>query len=100
MKKMSKAAKLSCQYTNHCTRATVSKTLGDAEFDRSDIIKVTGHRDTRSLDTYIGEASSSKKRAFSDAVNNLICIERINNQDQCSNKQLTLSTQSHLKKLF
>ena len=56
MKDMCKAAGLSQIYTNHCTRATVSKTLGDASFDRSDIIKVTGHRQTRSLDTYMGEA--------------------------------------------
>ena len=61
MQSMSKAANLSQVYTNHCTRATASKALGDASFDRSDIIKITGHRDTRSLDTYLGVASSSKK---------------------------------------
>ena len=73
MKNMCKAAGLSQIYTNHCTRATVSKTLGDASFDRSDIIKITGHRDTRSLDPYIGEASSSKKRALSDTIAGLTC---------------------------
>ena len=61
LKNMCKDAGLSQIYTNHCTRATASKALGDAAFDRSDIIKITGHRDTRSLDTYIGTASSSKK---------------------------------------
>ena len=73
MKNMSKAADLSQEYTNHCTRATASKALGDASFDRSDIIKITGHRDTRSLDTYLGVASSSKKRALSDTLSNLTC---------------------------
>lgn len=73
MKRMSLAAGLSQIYTNHCTRATASKTLGDASFDRSDIIKITGHRDTRSLDTYIGGASSSKKRALSDTLSGLTC---------------------------
>ena len=73
MKDMCKAAGLSQPYTNHCTRATVSKTLGDASFDRSDIIKGTAHRDTCSLDTYIGEASSSKKRALSDTLAGLTC---------------------------
>ena len=73
MKRMSKDAGLSQSYTNHCTRATVSKALGDANFDRSDIIKITGHRDTRSLDTYIGGTSSSKKRALSDTLSELTC---------------------------
>ena len=73
MKRMSVAAGLSQIYTNHCTRATASKTLGDASFDRSDIIKITGHRDTRSLDTYIGGASSSKKRALSNTLSGLTC---------------------------
>ena len=73
MKRMSKDAGLSQIYTNHCTRATVSKALGDANFDRSDIIKITGHRDTRSLDTYIGGASSSKKRALSGTLSELTC---------------------------
>ena len=74
MKNMCKDAELSQTYTNHCTRATASKLLSDAAFDRSDIIKITGHRDTRSLDTYIGAASSSKKRALSSiyfVINNL-----------------------------
>ena len=73
---MSIDAKLSQVYTNHCTRATASKTLSNARFDRSDIIKVTGHKDTRSLDTYIGEASSDKKRALSDSLSELVCNKR------------------------
>ena len=73
MKRMCKDAGLSQVYTNHCTRATASKALGDANFDRSDIIKITGHRDTHSLDSYIGDASSNKKRALSDTLSNLTC---------------------------
>ena len=61
MKNMSKAANLSQIYTNHCTRAKTSKALCDSSFDRSDIIKITGHRDTRSLDPYIGGTFTSKK---------------------------------------
>lgn len=76
MKSMSVDAKLSQIYTNHCTRATVSKALSDANFDRSDIVKITGHKDTRSLDTYIGDASSNKKRALSDTLSQLVCHKR------------------------
>ena len=54
--------------------------VSDAEFDRSDIIKVTGHRDTRSLDTYIGGASSSKKRALSETLAKLTCPEPKKNE--------------------
>ena len=73
---MCKDVDLSQTYTNHCTRATASKLLSDAAFDRSDIIKITGHRDTRSLDTYIGAASSSKKRALSSALSSITCEEK------------------------
>lgn len=73
MKNMCKDAGLSQIYTNHCTRATASKLLSDAAFDRSDIIKITGHRDTRSLDTYISAASSSKKRALSSVLSSITC---------------------------
>ena len=76
MKNMCKDAELSQTYTNHCTRATASKLLSDAAFDRSDIIKITGHRDTRSLDTYIGAASSSKKRALSSTLSSITCHEK------------------------
>ena len=76
MKRMSIDAKLSQIYTNHCTRATACKTLSDASFDRSDITKITGHKDTRSLDTYIGEASSVTKRALSDTLSELMCHKK------------------------
>ena len=82
MKNMSKDANLSQVYTNHCTRATASKALSDAHVDRSDIIKITGHKDTRSLDTYIGGASSTKKRALSDTLAELTCQKGHKNQQQ------------------
>ena len=81
MKNMSKAAGIPTIYTNHCTRATVSKALSDAQFDRSDIVKITGHRDTRSLDSYIGNASSSKKRALSKTLSNFTSLQNENKEN-------------------
>ena len=62
MKKMSSDAGLSKIYTNHCLRATASKGLADAGFERTDIYVVTGHRNIKSLDPYINMPSDAKKK--------------------------------------
>jgi len=53
LKRMSEEAGLSKRYTNHCLRATASKSLSDAGNERSDICVVTGHASVSSLDPYI-----------------------------------------------
>ena len=53
MPEISKAASLSKKYTNHSVRSTVINQLYDKGFSKEQICKVTGHKNSRSLESYI-----------------------------------------------
>lgn len=55
------------RYTNHCARKTVVKKLKSAGLERSSIVKVTGHRNEKSLDDY-DEADEIEQRQLSNAI--------------------------------
>lgn len=77
MTDISKAAKLSMVYTNHCIRATCVTQLFNKGFSVSDIQKVTGHKRPDSVQRYIKNISSEKKRKVSNALS-----ESMNQQQQ------------------
>ena len=70
MAKICEIANLSNRYTNHCTRVTTSVMLNEEGFNENYIIKVTGHSSTNSLKSYNHQATTSKKRKMSVAINN------------------------------
>ena len=64
MKKVTKSSRITVLER----QLTVSK-LKKANFDRSDIVKVKGHRSVRSLDDY-DEADKEEQRRLSSAISN------------------------------
>lgn len=68
MKEISKQAKLSKTYTNHCIRATTSTVLSHQNFNQNDIIAVTGHKDPKSLMPYVASTSSNIRREMSSVL--------------------------------
>ena len=65
MKSLSKAASLSQEYTNHCLRATVITRLSRCGVEARKIIKVTGHRNPNSIQSYIGSSTIEEKAELS-----------------------------------
>ena len=55
------------EFTNHSARNTTVSKLKKANVERSDIVKVTGHRSVQSLDDY-DEADEEEKRRLSSAI--------------------------------
>jgi hypothetical protein len=72
MSKLSLAAGLSRRYTNHSLRATCITVLDEKGFDSRDICNVSGHRNERSLRTYVGRPNDAKKQKLSDALSSSI----------------------------
>ena len=70
MKDISKAAKLSKEYTNHCIRKTTATALKRQGFDLNEISHVTKHKNLDSLKHYIGGPSYTDKRRYNDAMAN------------------------------
>ena len=70
MTRMSKSANLSKSYTNHCTRATVATDLNRQGVDLLKIMSVTGHRNVKSLESYmyINEPTDNERRTLSAAL--------------------------------
>ena len=65
---ISKIAKLSKVYTNHCLRATCITILDKTGFASREICQVSGHRNEGSLASYIGRVSDDKKHDISNAL--------------------------------
>ena len=64
MKNISKAAKPSTEYTNHCLRATVVSTLSASGVEDRHIMSVTGHKAARSLAAY-SKSTAAQQRSMS-----------------------------------
>ena len=57
MKRLSRTAVLSTEYTNHCIRATTITLLNDSGFESRHIVTVSGHKNQASLTSYCYEQS-------------------------------------------
>ena len=58
------------KFTNHSARKTTVSKLKKANVERSDIVKVTGHRSVQSLDDY-DEADEEEQRRLSSTISKL-----------------------------
>ena len=67
MKTISKSAKCSKLYTNHCLRSTCITTLDQAGFETRDIMAVSGHRSETSIKTYT-KTSDVRKKEMSEKI--------------------------------
>ncbi|CAC5390097.1 unnamed protein product [Mytilus coruscus] len=64
MSRISEEAGLSIRYTNHCLRATVATGLKRAGVDDRAVMSVTGHRNVKSLDSYIEGPTDKQRESF------------------------------------
>lgn len=74
MGRISSDANLSKRYTNHCIRATVATGLKRKGLYLLSIMSVTGHRNVKSLDSYIQAPDDSERRKISATLQNLAPI--------------------------
>ncbi|XP_071140475.1 uncharacterized protein KIAA1958-like [Mytilus edulis] len=68
MKNLSKSAKLSREYTNHCIRSTCITLLDYSGFQSRHIKTISGHRNEASLSSYCYDTSDKQKKSMSDAL--------------------------------
>jgi hypothetical protein len=68
MADISKAAKLSRVYTNHCIRATCITLLSEAGFEGRHIITLSGHRSEEGIKSYCRDTSEEQKRDMSKSI--------------------------------
>ena len=65
MKEISKNAKLSMIYMNHCIRASVVTNLNDSGFEAHDIMATTGHKSESSIRSYAKKVPIKRRREVS-----------------------------------
>ncbi|XP_071162166.1 uncharacterized protein [Mytilus edulis] len=68
MPRISNEAGLSYRYTNHCIKATVGTGLKRAGVDDLTNMSVTGHRNIKSLESYVAGPSDAQRRALSSTL--------------------------------
>ena len=72
MRNISKDAKLSQIYTNHCIRATSVTVLANEGHEANDIIAISGHKNPSSLIPYTRKVGDSKRRKMSSTLTGFI----------------------------
>ena len=72
MKRISKDAKLSQVYTNHCIRATSVTVLCNEGHEVNDIIAISGHKHPSSLIPYTRKVGDCKRRKMSNTLTEYI----------------------------
>lgn len=65
MSTLSNEAGLSVRYTNHCIRAPASTGLKRSGVDDLSIMSVTGHRNVKTLESYIGGPTEQQRSELS-----------------------------------
>ncbi|CAC5391466.1 unnamed protein product [Mytilus coruscus] len=90
MSRISEEAGLSIRYTNHCLRATVATGLKREGVDDRAIMSVTGHRNVKSLDSYIEGPTDKQRRELSNTLQRVATA----NSDSALNENKTESNAS------
>lgn len=70
MKTISKDAKLSKEYTNHCIRPTVVTNLREDGFDRVEVCAITGHKCEKSIERYDKTCKERTLQRMSNSLGN------------------------------
>lgn len=68
MKNLSKKLNLKKMYTNHCVRCTTVSRAKEMGMSSSDICRITGHKDQRSVDRY-DRPSDARRRQLTSVLN-------------------------------
>jgi len=86
MSNISKAAKLSKIYTNHCVRATCITVLSESGFEARHIVIISGHRNEQSVRNYVRDTSTAQKRDMSVSISSFTEQSDVNNSSTSSNQ--------------
>jgi len=86
MSNISKAAKLSKIYTNHCVRATCITVLSESGFEARHIVTISGHRNEQSVRNYVRDTSTAQKRDMSVSISSFTEQSDVNNSSTSSNQ--------------
>lgn len=92
MSRISTQANLSQRYTNHCIKATVATILQRSGLDLLSIMTVTGHRNVKSLDSYINAPTDHERRQLSAAIQKGTESNKENDVVVTSNNTVTTPT--------
>ena len=77
---LSKAAKLSYVYTNHCVRATATTALSHTGFEARHIMTVLGHSHESSVRSYVSDTTAIQKRNMSEALSDITAASSYTHQ--------------------
>ena len=66
----------SVRYTNHCIRATVATGLKRTGVDDLSIMSVTGHRNVKSLESYIAGSTEQQRRELSHTLHRVASADK------------------------
>lgn len=72
MTTLSKEAKLSRKYTNHCVRSTTITILDQKGYEARHIMSVSGHKKVESIQAYAAKTPNTKKRQMSDSLSHAL----------------------------
>ena len=75
---MSIKYEISQRYTNHCLRVTSLQVLDNTNVDMRPTIRVSGHKQTDSLQNYSRRLSASRKRSISNVLSSSLIAEEPN----------------------
>jgi site-specific recombinase XerD len=76
MSTISNEAGLSVRYTNHCIMATVATGLKGSGVDNLSIMSVTGHRNVKSLESYIAGPTEQQRRELSHTLQRVASADK------------------------
>ena len=100
MVKISKLAKLSKTYTNHCLRATAITHLDAGGFEARHIMRASGHRSEASIRSYSSRLTESKQREMSNCLSKPFKNESVNLLPSTAPSPLTELSEQELLTLF
>jgi len=103
--KISKAAKLSKVYTNHCVRSTAITLWSQAGIEDRKICHISGHKNPASLRHYNSQPSAQQLRECSNVLSGALHgipnpVVHGNHQPQTSTKATFTSAEVHFTRMF
>ena len=88
MSQISESCHLSQRYTNHCVRVSSMQTLDRENFEGGDIMRISGHKCLKSVNTYARTLTTSKKRKMSQALTSSLTDSQITESSSKSTQEV------------
>ena len=95
MSQISESCQLSQRYTNHCVRVSTMQAMDRENFEGRDIIRVTGHKCLKSINTYARILTTSKKRKISQTLTATLTAQQTTGNSLTASQEVTNCSQLH-----